>query len=129
MSYFDNLNGVLKVAKCDDVACAGGGEIITTVDDPVHQVGSHSAIAIDADGLPIIANADTRALSLKVAKCNDPACAGKDEVITTVGDSESWFVTRNPIGIRSDGLPVIGYHSQAKWGLYVVHCRLNTCEP
>lgn len=129
MSYFDIVNGTLKVAKCDDSACTGGGETITTVDDPVHLVGAHSAIAISADGWPIIAYHDTTALSLKVAKCNDYACAGNDEVITTVDDSEIWTGTDNSIAIGIDGLPVISYHSQTAWGLYIMHCGLPSCVP
>ncbi len=139
ISYYDDTAHALKVAKCNDAACAGGerddhdggrsrhhvggstsiavgtdgfpvisystappapsrspsatiplaraaDETITIVDDPVNSSGRYSSIAMGADGFPVISYNDDTAGALKVAKCNDAACAGGDETITTVDD-------------------------------------------
>ena len=66
--------GSLKVAKCNDAACAGGDESITTVDDPANNVGYYTSLAIGADGLPVISYTDESAQTLKVAKCRNASC-------------------------------------------------------
>ena len=48
----------LKVAKCNDVACAGADETITTVDDPANWWGAYTSIALGADGFPVISYRD-----------------------------------------------------------------------
>ncbi len=86
ISYFDHTAHALKVAKCNDAACAGSDETITTVDDPANEVGDYTSIALGVDGFPVISYYDDTAGALKVAKCNDAACAGANETITTVDD-------------------------------------------
>jgi hypothetical protein len=73
ISYYDNSAQALKVAKCANAACTGSATI-TTVDDPGNNVGQASAIAIAADGLPIISYRDLSSASLKVVKCASRAC-------------------------------------------------------
>ena len=41
------------MAKCANAACTGV-PTITTVDDPVNDVGHYTSIAIGTDGLPVI---------------------------------------------------------------------------
>ena len=109
ISYHD-LAGNLKVAKCNDAACAGVDETITTVDDPSNFVGRYTSLAIGADGLPVISYYDDTAQSLQVAKCNDAACAGGDQTITAVDDSFDVVGWDTSLAIGADGLPVISYH-------------------
>jgi len=73
ISYRDNTAGALKVAKCTNAACTGAAAI-TTVDDPANNVGFDAAIAIGADGLPVISYRDNTAAALKVAKCGTRSC-------------------------------------------------------
>jgi hypothetical protein len=56
------------VAACNDPACAGANENITTVDDPANSVGEYTSIAIGTDGNPVISYYDATADSLKVAR-------------------------------------------------------------
>ncbi len=74
ISYLNESNDTLRVAKCNDAACSGGDEAITTVDDPVNQVGWHNAIAIGSNGFPVIVYHDNTAGALKVVKCNSASC-------------------------------------------------------
>ncbi len=127
ISYYDGTAGALKVAKCNDPACAGWNETITTVDDPANDVGQYTSIAIGTDGFPVISYHDYTAGTLKVAKCNDPACAGSDETITTVDESApevGWFTS---ITIGIDGFPVISYQDMTAGTLKVAKCNDPAC--
>ena len=84
ISYTDRTAWALKVAKCHDLACSGGNETITVVDDPPGSV-SFTSIAIGPDGFPAVAYNNSG--SLVVVKCNDEACAGGGETFTTVDSS------------------------------------------
>ncbi len=128
ISYRDNTAGSLKVAKCNDAACAGGNETITTVDDPANSVGLYTSLAIGADGLPVISYNDSTAGSLKVAKCNDAACAGSNETITTVDDSANSVGNYTSLAIGADGSPAISYRDDTAGSLKVAKCRNPSCR-
>ena len=53
ISYYDNTAETLKVARCANADCTGAATI-TTVHDAANDVGAYGAIAIGADGLPVI---------------------------------------------------------------------------
>jgi hypothetical protein len=125
VSYYDVTNGNLKVAKCNDPACSGGGETITAV-DTTDDVGQYTSIAIGSGGFPVVSYYDVTNGDLKVAGCNDPACAGGDEQITskdTAGDVGQYTST----AIGADGLPVVSYYDVTNGNLKVVKCNDATC--
>ena len=128
ISYQDATAGTLKVAKCNDVACSGGNETISLVDDAVNQVGYYTSIAIGDDGLPVISYHDNTAYALKVAKCNDAACSGGDETITTVDDPVNFVGVYTSIAIGTDGLPVISYQDGTAGALKVTKCFNPACN-
>ena len=72
ISYYDDTNGDLKVAKCGNAACSSGNTL-TTVDSG-GDVGSYTSITIGTDGLPVISYCDRTNCDLKVAKCANPFC-------------------------------------------------------
>jgi hypothetical protein len=127
ISYRDGTAGALKVAKCNDAACAGANETITTVDDPANNVGWYTSIAIGSDGFPVISHLDLTAHALKVAKCNDAACAGGNETITTVDDPADSVGYYTSIAIGSDGFPVISYFNDTARSLKVAKCNNASC--
>ncbi len=129
ISYRDQNAGALKVAHCDDMACTGQNETITTVDDPLdgNDVGTYTSIAIGADGLPVISYYDFTAKVLKVAHCDDAACAGQNETITTVDDPANSVGEYTSIAIGADGLPVISYFDATAQTLKVAHCDDVAC--
>jgi hypothetical protein len=108
ISYYDADAGNLKVVKCDDPACTGGGETITALDSSV-DAGLYTSITIGADGFPVISYYDADAGDLKVVKCGDPACSGANEITTTL-DSAGDVGLYTSITIGTDGLPVVSYH-------------------
>ncbi len=83
------------------------GNTVTTLDD-VGDVGQYTSITIGVDGLPIISYADITVEALKVAHCNDVACA-EPATITTV-DNDGNLGGFSSIAIGSDGLPIISYY-------------------
>jgi hypothetical protein len=128
ISFWDRTNGLLLVAKCNDDGCGGGDEAVTLVDEG--NVGQHSSIAIGSGGLPIISYYDAANGKLKVASCNDAACSGEDEIITTLNDAESSTGFNTSIAIGADGFPVISYQrSVTPWDgtLKVAKCNDASC--
>jgi hypothetical protein len=73
IAHQDGTARALRVTRCGNAACTAGN-ISTTVDDPVNQVGLYASIAIGADGLPVIAYRDSTARALRVTKCGTPSC-------------------------------------------------------
>lgn len=109
VAYFDRSNESLKVAKCHDHACALTATITTVDDPPDAAVGSETSIAIGRDGRPVISYIDYTNFTLKVARCNDPACADADETITTVDAPANNVGFHTSIAIGRDGDPVVSY--------------------
>ena len=64
ISYHDNTNGDLKVARCHDAACASAK--LTTVDS-AGWVGIYTSVAIGAHGGPVISYYDNTNGDLKAA--------------------------------------------------------------
>lgn len=127
IAYYDVTNHDLKVARCNDKACAGGDETISTVDS-ADDVGEFASLAIGADGNPVIAYYKRSSGDLKVAKCNDPACAGGNEKRSTVaseGDVGQWA----SIGIGLDGRPAVAFYdaTPAAQDLRIARCNDAAC--
>lgn len=125
VAYHDTTAGALKVARCANSACTGAATI-TTVDDTPNFVGGDTAIAIGADGLPVISYRDSSAGTLKVAKCANAACTGT-ATVTTVDPSANDVGFFTAIAIGSDGAPVISYWDQTAFALKVAKCANPAC--
>jgi hypothetical protein len=98
----------------------------STLIDPVEAVGSHTSIAIGADGLPVISHYDATAAGLRVTKCGNPACTAGN-VSTTVDDPANnvgWYTS---IAVGADGLPVISYFDVTAEAVRVTHCGNAAC--
>jgi hypothetical protein len=61
------------VVKCNDIACAPGGEILTTIDS-AGMVGAFTSLAIGTDSVPVISYGDQTNFDLKVARCSNASC-------------------------------------------------------
>ena len=125
ISYRDEINAVLRVAKCGDAACSAGNTL-TTVDD-TGNVGEFNRVRIGADGLPVIAYYDATNRDLKVAKCANAACTGESTI--TAVDSAGNAGGYTSIAIGADGLPVIAYSylDGAEGDLRVAKCVNAAC--
>ena len=88
--------------------------------------GSYTAVAIGADGLPIIAYQDTTNLDLRVAHCNDVQCDNGTTKTVLDATNAGYY---NSITIGADGLAIISYQSEASapFALKVAHCENIQC--
>ena len=93
---------VLKLAKCLDPACTRA--TIKTLETT--STGGGMALAIGADGLPIISYVLNSTNTLKVFKCQTADCETGIKTTLDPQSSTNWW-TRLVIG--SDGLPAISY--------------------
>jgi hypothetical protein len=132
ISYYDAIAGALKVVKCNDPVCVGGDESVNVVDGPGNLVGLYNSMAIPLDGLPVISYHDATAGTLKVAKCNDPACdplVNGPETINIVDGPGNIVGLFTSITIGLDEFPVISYHDETAGALKVAKCNDPACDP
>ena len=100
---------------------------ITTVDS-AGKVGTYNAIAVGADGLPVISYIESTNGDLRVAHCGNVACSAGN-TITTV--AKSVLASYPSIAVGADGLPVITYTDydySDGGGLSVAHCGNPSCS-
>jgi hypothetical protein len=125
ISYMDNTNSDLKVAKCGNAACSSGNTL-TTVDSS-GLAGRFSSIAIGGDGLPVISHYEANNSLLSVAKCGNAACSSGN-TLTTV-DNTADVGQFNSITIGSDGFPIISYYDAGPaFDLKVAKCGNAACS-
>jgi hypothetical protein len=110
---------------CNDPNCAGGDESIT-IPDFIGAVGSHTSIALDANGYPVVSYRDVSNEALKVLHCNDPDCEGGDDTITTVDSTGNtgWYIS---MALDSNGYPVVSYYRLDTGNLKILHCNDANC--
>jgi hypothetical protein len=97
-------------------------QMITTVDSD-DNVGNFTALAIGADGLPVIAYNDTTKARLRVAKYGNASCTLLVNA-TTTAQAAADFVGGS-IAIGSDSLPILVHHDGA---MTVVKCGNSACS-
>jgi preprotein translocase subunit Sec61beta len=122
ISYYDQTNGNLKVAHCDDVACTSA-----TVSVLVNMagVGSHTSVAIGTDGLGLISYFDWFNDKLKAAHCINTTCtSASTNTLDTTGDTGRF----TSVAIGTDGLGLISYYDITNGDLKVAHCNNTTCS-
>jgi hypothetical protein len=123
IAYYDVTNHDLKVARCNDLACAGGNETISRVES-TGDVGEFASLAIGLDGNPVIAYYKRSSGDLKVARCNDPACAGGNETRSTVSSAGD-VGQHASLGIGLDGLPAVAFYDATPTALDLRIARCN----
>lgn len=127
----DDVGGVADLpdtgAYCDQLAqpvsygpCSG---LRSTVDE-AGDVGQRNAIAIGADGLPVVVYNDATNTELKVLHCGNPSCTSGN---TTTPLTEAQFVIGTSVAIGTDGLPLISYRDSTSFNLSAAHCGDEGC--
>ena len=130
ISYVDDSNGALKVAKCGNESCSSGSPTLTTIDPgPGILVGIESSIAVAPDGFPVISYIDFNNRDLKVAKCTNASCTAFGTTLVDNAPLSRPLVTSIAIGI--DGFQIISYGYQdvtVGQGLRVAKCLDASCS-
>ncbi len=126
VSYRDFINSDLKILRCNDPNCEGGGESITSP-DTVGSVGWHGSLALDGDGYPVVSYQEQAPTSfLKILHCNDPNCEGGGESITSP-DTTGDVGYNTSLALDAAGNPVVSYHDNTNRKLKVMHCNDPNC--
>ena len=123
ISYYDNGNGDLKVAHCEEDYCSI--HTVTAV-DTTGDVGGFTSIAIGTDGLGLISYYDGTNADLKVMHCGNIQCNAGNSTSTV--DSSGAVGGFNAITIGADGLGLISYYDQSNADLKVLHCGNLQCD-
>ena len=137
VSYFDSLNGDLKVLHCDDPNCAPGGDSIATPDTSpvVGAVGQFTSIALDGSGFPVVAYQDNAnfANALKILHCGNANCTSTNAINTLDtspdGSIFAWYIS---LALDGSGNPVVSYYGRTFGGagsLHILHCNDVNCVP
>ncbi len=126
ISYYDRPTGLLKLARCDDADCAGGGESIVGVDS-AGLVGVDPSLVLDAAGNPVISYFDAIDRDLKLARCDDADCSGGGESIVRV-DSAGVVGQYTSLVLDAFGYPVVSYFDSTNGDLKLAHCDDADCS-
>ena len=121
ISYFDETNGDLKLAVCNDAACTSPA--ISTLDS-TEIVGMWTSIAVTSSNLPVISYYDSTNENLKLAVCNNAACTSP--TISTL-DSTGTVWGYTSIAVTSSNLPVISYYDGTNGDLKLAVCNDAPC--
>ncbi len=112
----------LRVTRCGDPTCTG--PTTTTVVDASSFTGYGTAIAIGADGVPIVAYDNFGDSAVMTAHCGDAACTSA--TITTHHPGGVVSQQTASIAVGADGLPLVAFQS-GSLELLVLHCDDTAC--
>ncbi|MBK7473183.1 MAG: hypothetical protein IPI73_23710 [Betaproteobacteria bacterium] len=118
ISYDDQSNGTVKVAKCGNAACSLANTLTTVAS--MGGANWYTSIAIGADGLPVISYRDSSVGYLKLVHCGNAACSAGNSTATV--DASAQVGEYSSIAVGVDGLPVIAYYDNTNSYLKVAHC-------
>lgn len=112
----------LRVVRCETASCTGARSI-NVVDSG--GVGADTSIAIGIDGFPIVSYLDHTNGGLKVAHCNNSACAGTSMITLLEGINTS--ASSTSIAIATDGKPLVAYYNSSVQQLRMMDCLDTAC--
>ena len=119
-------DGVLRVLHCDDDDCLSSTVVIA--DAPAtHYVGQEAALAIGADGLPVVSHWDFTVQALRVTHCGTVDCTAGN-VSAVVDDPPQSVGGQSRVVIASDGLPLIVHRDAAAQALRITKCTTRDCR-
>ncbi len=128
ISYYDAVNGDLKLAHCDDLDCATNVSVNTV--DATNDRGQFSSLALDDSGNPVISYYDASG-KLLLAHCNDRDCGGGDDAPSgtiTAGEGADDVGQYSSLALDLfDQRPVIAYYNATDGDVKLVHCSNDAC--
>lgn len=123
VAYADITNGDLRMARCSNPGCSTA--ISSVIVESTNSVGPGGvSLAINAEGLPVIAYRDNTNGALRVATCAVSTCSSTTAFAATPGPGGF----RPSISIGPDGLPVISHNDLATGAFYLTRCSTPTCS-
>ena len=128
VSYWDQTNGGLTLAHCNDANCDGGDESIVTIDDRFDNIGWYTSLELDSSGFPVVSYFNEHLDDLMLVHCNDPNCDGGDESIVSIDRFGGALGSYSSLELDSSGFPVVSYYHWINGDLKLAHCNDPNCD-
>ena len=122
ISYFDQTNTDIKVAKCVDPACAQPATFTPIeLDAQSFFLGAYTDIAIAPTGLPVVVHESDAGGGIRVTTCSNQACTESATKVTNQG------LLAPSLAFGTDGAPVISSNTYLSFDLLVTKCSDAVC--
>lgn len=119
---------ILPYAAPDDTALTSTVRQPAIIDGTgINAIPSGHAIALGADGFPVMAYRDATNGHLKVTKCGDSDCYTATTTTTVVSSTVGAGDQSISIAVTRDGFPVITYSEATDLTLHLIRCDNATC--
>jgi cysteine-rich repeat protein len=120
IAYNDTTTNHLKVAHCNDTSCTSVTKNV--VDGGTNNVGGDVSIAVGSDGKALLSYYDATAGDLRLARCNDVACAS---VAANTIDNGGDVGRATSIAVTTGGRPYISYVDATNHNLKLAVCGVG----
>ena len=129
--YWQTSYNRLRAAQCQNTSCSAWN--FSDLDSGITN-NPYPSVAINNNGMPVIAYYDAGNGDLKVVACSSQNCwpgigvsSGTLQPISIV-DSSGNVGTNSSIAIQSNNNPVIAYYDSTNGTLKVAECTTSTCS-
>ena len=121
VAYWDGSDLSIKILHCGDAICSTGNNIFSV--GTILYLPSESALALDANGFPVLIYQDFDSEELKILHCGDANCSSGNSIVAV--DEIVGFDAYASLELDANGFPVVSYTSGGS--LKILHCGDANC--